>query len=298
VTLDCTDQQGLGDRCSASVTVTDQTPPALTCPAPRTVECTGSQHASASYAASASDNCTTAPTRGCVPASGASFALGSNGVHCTASDTCWGPLTPACTPPSGTSFGLGANSVACSVSDGSSNASSCSSGVTVVDTRRPVVTCAVTAPVIADPFSPNHNLIAIGYRATATDVCDGTLPVATAVFASEDDETPTATGEIFSPAAANVAVGTLRLRAERVETGRGRVYLVVASARDSSGNAGATCCTVAVPHDAKSASVRAVQSQADAARAACIAGNGNVPAGWFGWAMDGRSVRSSRASLH
>ena len=75
---------------------------------------------------------------------------------------------------------------------------------------------------------------------------NGPTPTTVTVFANEDDQASTGNGT-SSPDAKDISVGTLRLRAERNGTGKGRVYLIVVKARDLAGNMGVNCCTVVVP---------------------------------------------------
>jgi hypothetical protein len=100
-------------------------------------------------------------------------------------------------------------------------------------------------------------------------------PLTVQVFGDEDDETPT-NDAVFSPDAKDIEVGTLRLRAERVNSGDGRVYLIVVR----SGSAFATV-TVVVPKSSSPANVAAVQAEAAAAKAFADANNGAAPAGYF-----------------
>lgn len=100
-----------------------------------------------------------------------------------------------------------------------------------------------------------------------------------AAFGDEDDETPTSTTPltVHSPDAKDIAVGTLRLRAERTDAGDGRVYLVVVTATDTAGNSSRGCHTVVVPRKKKGD----VDSQAAAAKAFCETNNGAAPPGYF-----------------
>ena len=100
------------------------------------------------------------------------------------------------------------------------------------------------------------------------------------VYGDEDDETPTDDTTVFSPDAANLAIGTLRLRAERLDSGDGRVYLMVVRGTDNSGNTGYTCTTVMVPHDSSNGSKAAVSVQAEDAQTYCEANGGAPPAGY------------------
>ncbi|HEY2015929.1 MAG TPA: hypothetical protein VGH38_20640, partial [Bryobacteraceae bacterium] len=83
----------------------------------------------------------------------------------------------------------------------------------------------------------------------------------------------------FSPDAKNIATGTLRLRSERKGNGSGRVYLIIATGSDHSGDSSAACTAVVVPQDLSAASVASVQAAAQAAVNACKA-NGLAPAGF------------------
>jgi len=147
--------------------------------------------------------------------------------------------------------------------------------VTVNDTQRPIVTCDVATTTL---WPPNHDLINVGLSASATDNCPGTV-ISVAVFGDEDDETPTGDGT-FSPDAKDIGVGTLRLRSERKGDGDGRVYLIIVTATDASGNVSRCCRTVTVTHDQSKASVASVAAQAAAAKAFCEE-NGTAPPGYF-----------------
>jgi hypothetical protein len=149
--------------------------------------------------------------------------------------------------------------------------------VAVVDTIAPVVDCSVTAAVVRQT---NHNLVNVGLAGTAVDLCEGELPVTANVFADEDDEEDTGDGK-HSPDAKEIALGSLRLRAERKGTGDGMVYLVIAEATDSSGNRGSACCTVVVPFSNMASAQTSAAAQAAAARAYCQANDGTPPAGYF-----------------
>ena len=77
------------------------------------------------------------------------------------------------------------------------------------------------------------------------------------------------------------ANGTLRLRAERVEDGSGRVYLIVVKATDTSGHTGFAAATVVPPKSMNPTHVQLVNSMAASARAYALANNGNAPAGYL-----------------
>jgi hypothetical protein len=97
------------------------------------------------------------------------------------------------------------------------------------------------------------------------------------VFGDEDDQTPTAPGEVFSPDAKDIAVSTLRLRGERVNSGNGRVYLIVVR----SGATAFATVTVVVPKSSSPANVNAVMAEAAAAKSYADSHNGAAPVGYF-----------------
>ena len=140
------------------------------------------------------------------------------------------------------------------------------------DTTPPVLTSSVALTSLSQT---NNDLFNVGLSATANE--PATFGVQ--VFGDENDETPTSTTPltVHSPDAKDIAVGTLRLRAERVNSGDGRVYLVVVTATDPFGNASRACHTVVVPKNKKGD----VDAQAAAAKAFCEANNGAAPPGYF-----------------
>ena len=248
--------------------------PTVACPAPATVEC-------------ASPSGTTVPLTAQVGDLSGNDLVVTWQVDGTAMQT---DNIAASAPPlnatvtfNGT-YASGPHTVTVNASDASMT-TSCSTTVTVQDTTPPAVTCLVATPVFSLPFPPDHNFRKVGLKTMATDACSGTIPVGVMVFGNEDEESPTGDGpyaaKVFSPDAANIAPGTLRLRDERIATSAGRVYLVVPTATDASGNTGSACCTVVVPHDPKPASVSLIRSQAAAAVAFCANHNGSPPAGYL-----------------
>src|SRR5262249_54792752 len=101
------------------------------------------------------------------------------------------------------------------------------------------------------------------------------------VFGDEDDQTPTDQNEVYSPDARDIAVGALRLRAERISAENGRIYLVIVKGTDAAGSVGFAATAVTVPKSASAASVADVKGQAASAIAFAYANNGNPPPGYF-----------------
>ncbi|RKH55880.1 DUF7507 domain-containing protein, partial [Corallococcus llansteffanensis] len=150
----------------------------------------------------------------------------------------------------------------------------------------PVATSSITTSSL---WPPNSKLLNVGLRGRVTDNCPGaTLKVL--VFGDEDDQTPTSPGVVHSPDAKDIAPGTLRLRAERVVSGNGRVYLIILKATDSGGKVGVSVQTVVVPSSQCPADMNSVNNQAAAARAYALAHNGNPPPGYFAIGEPGAPV--------
>ncbi|QQS27588.1 MAG: HYR domain-containing protein [Sphingobacteriales bacterium] len=132
------DGNGNSSVCSFTVTVIDNTVPVISCPSGVIVAadldlCSA---AGVSYAASATDNCST-PVIVHAPISGSTFAVGVTTVTATATDLV-------------------------------GNSSSCSFTVTVTDTQLPVITCPTPITI---PASAGVCEAAVTYSATASDNC-------------------------------------------------------------------------------------------------------------------------------
>ncbi|HEX8090098.1 MAG TPA: S8 family serine peptidase [Blastocatellia bacterium] len=247
VLLTVSDPRGATTQCTSTVTVVDTTPPTIACPG-NIVRNTdpGLCSAVVTYA------------------------------NPTVGDNCPGVGTPTCTPPSGSVFPKGTTTVNCSVTDAAPLTSTCSFTVKVEDHEAPVVTSNVTTTTL---WIPDHTLRNVGLTASATDNCDSNLTLVVRVYGDENDEEPTEDGN-FSPDARNIGVGTLRLRSERNGARDGRVYLVVVTATDSSGNVGRSSKTVTVALSQGSAEMQSVANQAAAAKT-FFDQFGTPPAGYF-----------------
>jgi uncharacterized repeat protein (TIGR01451 family) len=156
-----------------------------------------------------------------------------------------------------------------------------SSGPVTLTVRQPspVVSTSVAQNVL---ILNNHDLVNVGLDGTATySACPAATGFTVRVFGNEDDETPTAKNEVYSPDAANIALGSLRLRAERVNSGGGRVYLIVTTGTSSAGPTGFGIATVVVPRDSSAAGLASVLNQAAVAASYTNSNNGAMPPGYF-----------------
>jgi len=144
----------------------------------------------------------------------------------------------------------------------------------------PTVSAAVVASLLS--FMHNPGLVNVGLSATTSDgVCAAPTISSVQVFGDEDDETPISNDDVFSPDAADIGIGTLRSRAERVKNLDGRVYLIVVKSTDAGGAVGFATTTVVVPKSPSPSSASSVRAQAAAAKAFADANNGNPPPGYF-----------------
>ena len=139
--------------------------------------------------------------------------------------------------------------------------------------------CTVSSSVATSTLWPaNHNLINVGLSASTNGVCPAINSVT--VFSDEDDLQAGTVGD-QSPDAKNIGLGTLRLRAERQDSGDGRVYLIVTRASDGTGNGNFSCNTVTVSKTQNTGDKNSVAAQAAAAQTFCTNNGGTPPAGYF-----------------
>src|SRR4029077_15897626 len=115
-------------------------------------------------------------------------------------------------------------------------------------------------------LASNHNLVNVGLATSATGICPANRQVT--VYSDEDDLSAGTVGDM-SPDAKNIGLGTLRLRAERNDSGDGRVYLIVVRTNDGTGNGASSCSTATVTHDQSGPSKSSVAAQAAAAQSFC-----------------------------
>jgi hypothetical protein len=147
--------------------------------------------------------------------------------------------------------------------------------ITVVDTAPPSINVSLGTSVL---WPPEHDLINVGFTFTATDNSPGTIATTIAVFSNEDDVTRA--GGDQSPDAKSIASGTLRLRAERNATGKGRVYLIRVTATDAFSHTSRKCVAAVVPRSLSAADLATVNAMSQSAVSVCNA-TGNAPVGYF-----------------
>ncbi|NMO23199.1 HYR domain-containing protein [Pyxidicoccus fallax] len=207
--------------CTGTVTVVDTTLPHIVCPQPQVLECTAGG-ARATYTARAEDNC--------------------------------GPVSVTCTPPTGATFPLGRTEVDCNATDGSGNACGCAFTVTVKDTRPPVLGGSQGVRLL--PADHQYRTVTLAECAgVARDACAGELPlerygrIVRVTSDESEDVGGVCDGATCDDVDVRVNATSVRLRAERDDTGDGRVYTVHYVVEDPSGNKAEGRCTVDVPRD-------------------------------------------------
>ncbi len=140
VTCTTTDSGGNSNNCSFSITVVDNEPPTLSCPAPITQNTTNGCTAPIAYAISSSDNC--------------------------AGQT----VTQTAGLPSGAFFPLGTTTNAFTATDASGNTTTCSFTVTITDNMPPTISCPSN---ITQGVDPGVCGATITYLTIAADNCPG-----------------------------------------------------------------------------------------------------------------------------
>jgi hypothetical protein len=234
---------GCPARWSFQVTVIDN-PPSITCPGTITAECTSPSGAAVTYAATATDDCSTTPTI-------------------------------AYAPPSGSTFPIGTTLVTATATDDSGQTDRCTFNVTVQDTTPPFVSATARRLML---FMPRNGLIDIVLQYSAFDTCDASPTNTVTVYSDQPD-----TGPPYTPDAVWNAANQLEIRAEvdLTSPAPGRVFLIVVESTDASTNTGRRCTWVIVPKTATAQDVVGARNIAVTAQSNCDAGATMPPPGWF-----------------
>ena len=211
----------------------DDDPPTITCPGDITVECT-------------------AP--GGTPADDPAIAAFLAGA--TATDGC--TASPKITNDAGTFFAVGKTKVTFTAEDDKGNKSNCAAYVTVEDTKPPTIDVTLSRNAL---WPPNHKWAPIKADVEVTDVCDPNPVFVLTSITSNEPENGTGDGDT-APDITGAGLGTddldFSLRSERAGTGSGRVYTVIYTVTDGSGNSASDTAYVTVPHDQSAAASAAV----------------------------------------
>jgi hypothetical protein len=212
ITWTATDSSGNHSSCAQTVTVNDTEAPAITCPAnisTGTEPGTCSAHV-ATGTATATDNC------------------GSTTVTGTRSDG--RPLTD--TYPKGTT------TITWTATDSSGNQSSCTQTITVVDNQAPTITFNGQTPSMWPPNHSYHTFTAANFISSVSDNCDSLSvnDVYITKVTSDEAENAGGSGNTLNDIVVASNCKSVQLRAERINSGNGRVYTIYFKLVDSSGN--------------------------------------------------------------
>lgn len=220
VTLEVSDGYST-DTDEVQVTVTDTTPPVISCPIDVQAECTGNMGVDRDD-----------------PQLAAFFASVS------ATDTC--DDTPVITHDAPERLPVGVTPVTFTATDSHGNVSTCVANITVVDTQLPSISVTLDHVTL---WPPNHKFVTINAAVTVTDLCDPNPTFRLISITSSDDPVRTKESDDIAGAEFGTADTTFQLRAERIANGAPRRYTIVYRGLDSSMNWKDTTVYVDVPHD-------------------------------------------------
>lgn len=205
------DAFGNTSTCASTVTVVDSVSPSITCPAPIVAECSGRGSAYVvPGVASAIDSCTAVRVSG----------------------------------PTADWYPLGTNAVRYTARDGMGNESSCTTTIDVVDHTPPVV--ALLQPEPLWPADQRYRTLRLEDCIMVHDPCSGGLSqtgASASISCVSSDEARSGAG----PDIVFVDATTVKVRADRLSTGDGRVYTLHFEVRDAAGNVTRGVCPVGVP---------------------------------------------------
>lgn len=146
----------------------------------------------------------------------------------------------------------------------------------LADTQPPAVAVSVAQHVLSPA---NGKLVDVGLKVVATDDSGQVSDLTVRVFCSEPAQADALPASLF-----RLNALPLLLRSTRPGSSSGRVYLIVARARDAAGNLGFAGATVVVPRNGSPGSLQAVETLA-AQALAILTPNGSgftpFPAGTF-----------------
>lgn len=141
--------------------------------------------------------------------------------------------------PAGNLFPVGTTKISYTATDASGDTATATQTITVIDNSPPAISNASLSQTVIWP--PNQKMVTVTVNYTTTDNCSGTV---TAKISSITSNEP-----IKASDAVIVDTHHVSLRADRLGTGKGRVYSIVITATDSHGNSSNKTLTVNVPHD-------------------------------------------------
>jgi len=227
ITYTATDRSGNTANDHQVVTVVDNTPPVISCPA-NIIHNTDPGLCSAVInpgTATATDNCDNSPT-----------------VNGTRSDN----------QPLNAPYPKGTTTITWTATDHASptpNQSSCVQTITVEDHESPVITTNGVTPTLWPANHAYHTFNVTDFVIAVTDNCDS-LTVSNVVIekvTSDEPEHGGGDGNTSNDIIIASDCKSLQVRAERANNADGRVYTITFKVTDSSGNVGRKTATIEVP---------------------------------------------------
>lgn len=184
----------------------------------------------------------------CTSPSGTPVTLNGSG----SSDPDGDPLTYTWTNSFGSASGqvvtvslpLGTQTITLTVDDGKGGTDTDTMQATVQDTTVPTISAISTNPRALWP--PNHKMVPVTVRVTATDTCSPQISCTITKVTSNEPINGTGDGNT-APDWEITGGLSVKLRAERAGTGNGRVYTIGVACSDGSANTATGTATVTVP---------------------------------------------------
>ena len=124
--------------------------------------------------------------------------------------------------------------------DASGNSSSCTQTVTVNDTEPPVITFNGQTPSMWPPNHSYHTFTPADFISSVSDNCGGVsisdVSITSATSDEAEDDPLLGDGNTLNDIVIASNCKSIQLRAERVNSGNGRVYTIYFKLKDTSGN--------------------------------------------------------------